>query len=95
VTNGLLKSIEHRVTTNSAAVRTTVATFIRPTADCLVGPAEEFLSEDNPPRYRTLMFRDFERIYGAVKLGTSLNLSTNNLEKSVLKEIEAKTASPL
>jgi hypothetical protein len=41
------------------------------------------------------MFRDFERIYGAVKLGTSLNLSTNNLEKSVLKEIEAKTTSPL
>ncbi|CAL4892018.1 unnamed protein product [Urochloa decumbens] len=63
VTNGLLKSIEHRVTTNSAAVRMTVVTFIRPTADCVVGPAENFVSEDNPPRYPTIAFREFERIY--------------------------------
>ncbi|XP_062201764.1 2'-deoxymugineic-acid 2'-dioxygenase-like isoform X1 [Phragmites australis] len=85
VTNGMLKSIEHRVTTNMAVARTTVATCIMPAADCLIGPAEEFLSEDNPPLYRTLTFRDFKRIYNVVKLGSSLNLTTNL--KNVQKEI--------
>ncbi|WVZ82418.1 hypothetical protein U9M48_029684 [Paspalum notatum var. saurae] len=49
VTNGMLKSIEHRATTNSTLARTSVATFIMPAGDCLIGPAEEFIDEDNPP----------------------------------------------
>jgi 2'-deoxymugineic-acid 2'-dioxygenase/mugineic-acid 3-dioxygenase len=85
VTNGLLRSIEHRVTTNSARARTSVVTYIVPTLDCLVGPAEEFLSEDKPPCYRTLTYRDFKRIYNVVKLGESLNLTTNL--KDVQKEV--------
>ncbi|CAL4897987.1 unnamed protein product [Urochloa decumbens] len=85
VTNGLLKSIEHRVVTNLGVARTTVATFIMPTADCLIGPAVEFLSEDNPPCYRTLTFSEFNRIYSVVKLGSSLNLTTN------LKKVQKET----
>ncbi|XP_044979819.1 2'-deoxymugineic-acid 2'-dioxygenase [Hordeum vulgare subsp. vulgare] len=85
VTNGLLKSIEHRAMTNSALARTSVATFIMPTQECLIGPAKEFLSKENPPCYRTTMFRDFMRIYNVVKLGSSLNLTTNL--KNVQKEI--------
>nr|CAB3466015.1 unnamed protein product [Digitaria exilis] len=77
LTNGMLKSIEHRVTTNSAMARTSVVTYIAPTGDCLIGPAKEFLSEDNPPFYRTLTYREFKRIYNVVKLGKSLNLTTN------------------
>lgn len=85
VTNGMLKSIEHRVMTNLGVARTTVATFIMPTADCLIGPAAEFLSDDNPPCYRTLTFGEFKRIYSVVKLGSSLNLTTNL--KDVQKEV--------
>jgi 2'-deoxymugineic-acid 2'-dioxygenase/mugineic-acid 3-dioxygenase len=57
--------------------------FIAPTEDCVIGPAEEFLSEENPPCYRTLRFRDFKRIYNVVKLGSSINLRTNlrNIQK--------------
>ncbi|CAN6334135.1 unnamed protein product [Urochloa humidicola] len=85
VTNGILKSIEHRVMTNSALARTSVAMFIAPTEDCLIGPAEEFISKENPPCYRTLKFREFKRSYNVVKLGSSLNLRTNlrNIQKEI------------
>lgn len=85
VTNGTLKSIEHRVMTNLGVARTTVATFIMPTTDCLIGPAAEFLSDDNPPAYRTMTFGEFKRIYSVVKLGLSLNLTTNL--KDVQKQV--------
>ncbi|XBI31013.1 hypothetical protein VPH35_054646 [Triticum aestivum] len=77
VTNGVLKSIEHRVMTNPVMPRTSVGVFIQPDADCLVGPAEEFVSEGNPGRYRTLTFGEFMRIHNVIKLGSSLNLTTD------------------
>ncbi|KAG2629575.1 hypothetical protein PVAP13_3KG259800 [Panicum virgatum] len=75
----MLKSVEHRVMTNSALARTYVLMFIAPIEDCLIGPAEEFLSEENPPCYRTLRFCDFKRNYNVVKMGSSLNL--RNIQK--------------
>ncbi|KAF8661117.1 hypothetical protein HU200_057223 [Digitaria exilis] len=77
VTNGMLKSIEHRAMTNSEQPRTSVATFIMPSGDCLIGPAEDFIDENNPPLYRSLTFAEFKRTYNVVKLGASLNLTTN------------------
>lgn len=77
VTNGMLKSVEHRAATNSAAARLSVATFIVPADDCVVGPAEEFVGEGNPPRYRTLRVGDFKRMHNVVNLGSSLNQITN------------------
>jgi len=85
VTNGMLKSVEHRVTTNAALARTSRAIFIQPKEDCLVGPAEEFVGEDNPPCYRTVTFGDFRRKHSVVKLGSSLNLTTNL--KDIQKDI--------
>ncbi|OEL25970.1 2'-deoxymugineic-acid 2'-dioxygenase [Dichanthelium oligosanthes] len=85
VTNGMLKSIEHRVTTSSELARTSVATFIMPAGDCLIGPAEEFVGEDNPPLYRTLTFAEFKRTYNVVKLGASINLARDlkNAQKKI------------
>jgi len=85
VTNGVLRSIEHRVMTNSAMARTSVALFVAPTEDCLVGPAEKFLSQENPPCYRTLKFHEFKRTYNVVKLGSSINQRTNlrNTQKEI------------
>jgi 2'-deoxymugineic-acid 2'-dioxygenase/mugineic-acid 3-dioxygenase len=82
VTNGVLKSVEHRVMTNSALARTSRAVFIQPEEDCLVGPAEEFLSEESPSCYRTVTFGEFRRRHSVVKLKSSLNFTTN------LKEIQ-------
>ncbi|WVZ83354.1 hypothetical protein U9M48_030512 [Paspalum notatum var. saurae] len=77
VTNGMLKSVEHRVMTNAALPRTAVALFICPTEDCVVGPAEELVGDGGTPCYRALRFDEFKRIYATVKLGSALNLTTN------------------
>ncbi|CAN6326193.1 unnamed protein product [Urochloa humidicola] len=62
VTNGLLKGVLHRAgaATNSAAPRLSVATFIVPADDCVVGPDEKFVSEGNPPRYSTMSVGEFK-----------------------------------
>ncbi|CAN6203119.1 unnamed protein product [Urochloa humidicola] len=68
-TNGLLKSVEHRAAANAAEARTSVATFIMPTEDCLVAPAAELVGAGggNPPaRYRAVTFREFMRVYKTV-----------------------------
>ncbi|TVU50005.1 hypothetical protein EJB05_01354, partial [Eragrostis curvula] len=63
VTNGIMKSMEHRVVTNLALPRTSVVTSLMATDDFLIGPAEELLCENNPRRYRNTVFRDFMRLY--------------------------------
>ena len=65
-TNGLLRSVEHRAAPNAAVPRTSVATFVMPTEDCLVAPAAELVGACNPPRYRAVTFREFMRVYKAV-----------------------------
>ncbi|TVU41587.1 hypothetical protein EJB05_15118, partial [Eragrostis curvula] len=67
-TNGLLKSVEHRAVPDAAArPRTSVATFIMPTGDCLVAPAEELVAAAGEgPRYRAVTFREFMEVYKAV-----------------------------
>jgi 2'-deoxymugineic-acid 2'-dioxygenase / mugineic-acid 3-dioxygenase len=67
-TNGLLKSIEHRAVASAAVPRTSVATFIMPTDDCLVAPAAELAGggDKPPPRYRAVTFREFMRVYKTV-----------------------------
>ncbi|TVU29692.1 hypothetical protein EJB05_21270, partial [Eragrostis curvula] len=77
VTNGILKSVEHRAATNFAEPRLSVASFIVPADHCVVGPAEEFVSEDNPPRYRTLTVGEFKRMHNVVNLGSSINQVIN------------------
>ncbi|CAL5009148.1 unnamed protein product [Urochloa decumbens] len=90
VTNGMLRSVEHRVMTNLTMARTSRVVSIHPKEDCLVGPAQEFLSARNPPCYRTVKFGDFMRMHNIVNLRSSLNFTTNlkNIQKDL--RIEAK-----
>lgn len=69
VTNGLIKSKEHRVVTNTTLARTAVGMFINPTKDCIITPAEELLGKENPRRYRTVRNREFLRIHSIAKHG--------------------------
>ncbi|CAL4911042.1 unnamed protein product [Urochloa decumbens] len=75
VTNGMLKSVEHRAATNSAAPQLSVAAFIVPADDCVVSPNEVFVGDDNPPRYRTMSIGEFKRLHNVVNLGASINQS--------------------
>ncbi|KAJ4807874.1 2-oxoglutarate (2OG) and Fe(II)-dependent oxygenase superfamily protein [Rhynchospora pubera] len=65
ITNGLLKSVEHRAVTNSAIARTSIATLIIPKTDCLIAPAKELLNENNPPKYKEFIFSEFIKAYSA------------------------------
>ncbi|RLM80506.1 Hyoscyamine 6-dioxygenase [Panicum miliaceum] len=63
VTNGLLKSVEHRAVTNSAAARMSVATLIMPEMECRIAPAPELVG--GAPKFRPFVFREFMEAYAA------------------------------
>ncbi|XP_073012104.1 2'-deoxymugineic-acid 2'-dioxygenase-like [Typha latifolia] len=63
ITNGVLKSVEHRAVTNSSVSRTSIATFIMPAMDSLIAPAQPLIDENNPPLYKSFLFKDFLSVY--------------------------------
>ncbi|XP_073049059.1 hyoscyamine 6-dioxygenase-like [Primulina eburnea] len=59
ISNGKLKSAEHRVVTNPNSARTTIATFINPLPHCIIEPAKCLVNESNPPLYNSMSFQEF------------------------------------
>ncbi|KAK2401550.1 protein DOWNY MILDEW RESISTANCE [Trifolium repens] len=59
ISNGKLKSVEHRVVTNSSQGRTTAAFCLAPSDDCTVEPAEAITDEHNPPIFKSFKYKDF------------------------------------
>ncbi|PSS14005.1 Protein DMR6-LIKE OXYGENASE 2 like [Actinidia chinensis var. chinensis] len=60
ISNGKLKSADHRVVPSSNAARTTVVSFIRPSNDSLIEPAKSLLvNECRPPLYKSCRCIDF------------------------------------
>ncbi|KAL9323857.1 hypothetical protein ACSQ67_008714 [Phaseolus vulgaris] len=58
-TNGIYKSIEHRATVNAEKERVSIATFYSPNEDGVVGPASSLISEETPPRFRSIGVKDY------------------------------------
>ncbi|KAM3355938.1 hyoscyamine 6-dioxygenase [Capsicum galapagoense] len=59
ISNGMLRSVEHRAVTNSREARTSIALFVNPTPNCIVEPAKVLLNESNPPLYKFILYKDF------------------------------------
>ncbi|KAG9132630.1 hypothetical protein Leryth_027342 [Lithospermum erythrorhizon] len=59
VSNGKLKSPEHRVVTNAKKSRTSIATFINPSLSCIVKPATVLIDESNPALFEPSIYKDF------------------------------------
>ncbi|CAI8591957.1 unnamed protein product [Vicia faba] len=56
ITNGRLIGAEHRVVTNSSPSRHTIAYFINPSKEAIIGPAKEVTSSTSPPIYPSMPF---------------------------------------
>ncbi|XP_060970738.1 hyoscyamine 6-dioxygenase isoform X2 [Cannabis sativa] len=65
LSNGKVKSVEHRVVTNKNNGRTTVGSFIYPCPDCQIEPTKALINENNPPLYKQFTFKDFMATYVA------------------------------
>ncbi|GMP99493.1 hypothetical protein CsSME_00046941 [Camellia sinensis var. sinensis] len=63
ISNGKLKSADHRVVASSVE-RTTVVSFIQPGIDSCIEPAKSLVNESsNPPLYKSFTFSDFMTTY--------------------------------
>ncbi|PPR93369.1 hypothetical protein GOBAR_AA27305 [Gossypium barbadense] len=60
--NGMYKSIEHRVITNEKKARISIATFMFPDDEQEIGPLEAMIDDQNHPRlYRNIKYVDYIR----------------------------------
>ncbi|EOY07187.1 2-oxoglutarate and Fe(II)-dependent oxygenase superfamily protein [Theobroma cacao] len=62
LSNGIYKSVEHRVIVNSAKDRVSLAFFYNPKSDLLIEPAKELVSKDRPALYNPMTFDEY-RLY--------------------------------
>lgn len=65
MTNGLLHSVEHRAVTNSIAARLSVVSIIMPEMDSRIEPLPALVSDEEPPKFRSFHFREFNEAYTA------------------------------
>lgn len=65
ISNGRLKSAEHRVVTNADKARTTAAFFILPSKDCLIQPAKALVNIDDPPQFKQFHYAEFVNTFKA------------------------------
>ncbi|KAK7303746.1 hypothetical protein RJT34_14660 [Clitoria ternatea] len=63
VSNGKLKSGDHRVMTSKEVARTTIGSFIHPSVNCQIEPAKALVDEWNPPLYMPFQYKDFLSAY--------------------------------
>ncbi|KAJ8570888.1 hypothetical protein K7X08_037860 [Anisodus acutangulus] len=57
--NGIYKSVEHRVIVNSAKERVSLALFYNPGGDILIKPADKLVTEDRPALYSPTTFNKY------------------------------------
>ncbi|KAL8548008.1 hypothetical protein ACS0TY_007342 [Phlomoides rotata] len=59
ISNGKVRSAEHRVVTNRKEGRTSIATFTNPSPQSIIEPAKVCVDQVNPPLYPPHSFKDF------------------------------------
>ncbi|XP_074281180.1 protein SRG1-like [Silene latifolia] len=63
MSNGMYKSVVHRVVTNAEKGRVSVAAFFIPEDGCEIGPISELVSKDHPQKYKKFEMSEFRRVY--------------------------------
>lgn len=57
--NGYYKSVLHRTTVDKEKARMSWPVFLEPPPECMVGPIPQLLNDQNPPKYKSKMFKDY------------------------------------
>ena len=70
ITNGIYRSIEHRVTVNATQKRLSIGAFYHPgpTEDTEIGPAHSLINEQTPALYKRLPLGEYLKGYFAREL---------------------------
>ncbi|KAL5227349.1 hypothetical protein ABZP36_015614 [Zizania latifolia] len=68
LTNGRYKSVEHRAVANGELDRLSVVTFYAPAYDVELGPLPEFVTDEEPCRYRRYNHGEYSRHYVTSRL---------------------------
>ncbi|XP_061372739.1 protein DMR6-LIKE OXYGENASE 1-like [Gastrolobium bilobum] len=64
LSNGRFKSVHHRAVTNKVLPRVSMAMFYGPNMDTVIGPIDDLIDEEHPPRYRKYRFSEFlEKVF--------------------------------
>lgn len=60
MSNGKYKSVLHRATVNKEKVRISWPVFCSPPPEMMVGPLPQFVSDQNPAKYKTKKYKDYQ-----------------------------------
>ncbi|MED6200418.1 hypothetical protein PIB30_084852 [Stylosanthes scabra] len=63
LTNGIYRSIEHRAIVNSEKERISIATFLNPRFECVLGPIPSLVTSERPAMFNKIGVRDFLKGY--------------------------------
>ncbi|GFY89070.1 senescence-related gene 1 [Actinidia rufa] len=80
VTNGIYKSIEHRVVVNSEKERFSIATFHSSNLDGDVGPAPSLITPETPALFKSVGVADYYRRFLGRKLHEKSNLDVMRIQ---------------
>nr|UXL73237.1 2-oxoglutarate-dependent dioxygenase GA 20-oxidase [Jasminum sambac] len=59
LSNGKYKAVLHRTTVNKEKTRMSWPVFLEPPPEKEVGPIPKLVNEENPPKYKTKMYKDY------------------------------------
>ncbi|XP_068641115.1 flavonol synthase/flavanone 3-hydroxylase-like [Aristolochia californica] len=60
LSNGRYKSVLHRTTVNKEKTRMSWPVFCSPPPEMVIGPLPEFVSDENPAKYKTKKYKDYQ-----------------------------------
>ncbi|XP_042487950.1 flavonol synthase/flavanone 3-hydroxylase-like [Macadamia integrifolia] len=60
LSNGKYKSVLHRTTVNKEMTRMSWPVFCSPPAEMVIGPLPQLVNEDNPAKYKTKKYKDYQ-----------------------------------
>ncbi|XP_057949096.1 codeine O-demethylase-like [Malania oleifera] len=72
--NGVYRSIDHRVTINPTEERISIAMFFNPKLEAEVGPARSLINPKNPPLFKTVGMQQYLNSFFSRQLSRKTNL---------------------